>query len=87
MDKDTLAMADSVERLVAQIKALELEMYCHDQIVRALTHDGFAPYYPEAATPAEVLDEPNVPSCSIATRTYLLLLGDNNAVPAPSSHG
>lgn len=86
MDKEKLALTDSAERLVAQIKALELEMYCHDQIIRALTHDGFAPYYPEAITPAEDLDEPNVPSRSIATRTHLLLLGDNNVVPAPSPH-
>ena len=78
-------MADSVERLVAQIKALELEMYCHDQIVRALTQVVYTQGYQENATPAQVRDEPDTPSSTIAARAYLLLLTNKIAVPSPSS--
>ncbi len=61
MDKNKLAMAFSAERLVAQIKALELEMYCHAQIVRALTHDDYAQHYQESATQIEGYEEPDIP--------------------------
>ncbi len=58
LDKNKIDMAFSVEILVAQTRALQLEMYCHAQILRALTHAEPPKHFQEATTPAWGFDLP-----------------------------